>query len=135
MIMLYCLWVGTGYNILILGGAIANIPEEVMESARMDGVKMRHELFLFVIPLIWPTISVSILGAATTMFTLFIQVDLLTGRYAPTIAYRINSIIAGGKPNELSEAAAIGLIFTIVATPIIILVKKVLDKASESFGF
>ncbi|MBR2337445.1 MAG: sugar ABC transporter permease [Clostridia bacterium] len=134
MIMLYCLWVGTGYNILILGGAIANLPEEVMESARLDGAKMRHELFLLVIPMIWPTISVSILGAVTTMFTLFLQVELLTQGDAPTIAYLINSKIQGS-PNSRSEAAAIGLTFTVVATPIILIVKKILDKVSDSFGF
>ncbi|MBE5742614.1 MAG: sugar ABC transporter permease [Clostridiales bacterium] len=135
MIMVYCLWVGTGYNILILGGAIANLSEEVMESARLDGAKMRHELFLLVIPMIWPTISVSILGAVTTMFTLFIQVELLTGNSAPTVAYLINNLVKRGKVNNLSEGAAIGLIFTVVATPIIVLVKKLLDKVSESFGF
>ena len=135
MIMLYCLWVGTGYNILILGGAIANLPEEVMESARLDGAKMRHELFLLVIPMIWPTISVSILGAVTTMFTLFLQVELLTQGASPTIAYLINSQIKGGNQNSLASAAAIGLTFTVIATPIIIVVKKLLDKASEAFGF
>ena len=134
MIMLYCLWVGTGYNILILGGAIANLPEEVMESARLDGAKMRHELFLLVIPMIWPTISVAILGAVTTMFTLFIQAKLLTGGKAPTIAFMINNMVQGG-PNERSAAAAIGLTFTVIATPIILIVKKLLDKVSEQFGF
>ena len=134
MIMAYCLWVGTGYNILILGGAIANLPEEVMESAKLDGAKMRHELFLLVIPMIWPTISVAILGAVTTMFTLFLQVDLLTQGDAPTIAYLINSKIQGD-PNSRSEAAAIGLTFTVIATPIILVVKKLLDKVSDNFGF
>ena len=138
MVMLYCLWVGTGYNILILGGAMANLPEEVMESAKLDGAKMRHELFLLVIPMIWPTIAVSILGSITTMFTLFIQVDLLWNGAGlcemPTIAYLINTKV-NGTANNRSEAAAIGLIFTVIATPIILVVKRMLDKASESFGF
>ena len=138
MVMLYCLWVGTGYNILILGGAMANLPEEVMESAKLDGAKMRHELFLLVVPMIWPTIAVSILGSITTMFTLFIQVDLLTSKggasKSPTIAYLINSKITGTFNNR-AEASAIGLVFTVIATPIILIVKKLLDKATESFGF
>ena len=133
MIMLYCLWVGTGYNILILGGAIANLPEEVMESARLDGAKLRHELFILVIPMIWPTISVAILGSVTTMFTLFLQVKLLTDGKAPTIAWIINSAIQN--PFSQPRAASIGLICTVVATPIILVVKRILDKASESFGF
>ncbi len=133
MIMTYCLWVGTGYNILILGGAIANLSEEVMESARLDGAKMRHELFLLVIPMIWPTISVAILGSVTTMFTLFLQVKLLTDGKAPTIAWIINGAIQN--PFTQPRAAAIGLVCTVVATPIILVVKRLLDKASESFGF
>ena len=133
MIMLYCLWVGTGYNILILGGAIANLPEEVMESARLDGAKMRHELFQLVIPMIWPTISVAILGSVTTMFTLFLQVKLITDGKAPTIAWVINGAISSEFTRP--QAAAIGIVCTVVATPIILLVKKILDKASESFGF
>ena len=138
MVMLYCLWVGTGYNILIFGGAIANLSEEVMESAKLDGAKMRHELFLLVIPMIWPTIAVAILGSITTMFTLFIQVDLLTSQggasKAPTIAYLINGKIKGSY-NSRAEGAAIGLLCTVVATPIVILVKRGLDKLSDSFGF
>ena len=43
--MLYCLWVGTGYNILIFGGAMANINTEVIEYAKLDGVGMVRELF------------------------------------------------------------------------------------------
>ena len=138
MVMLYCLWVGTGYNILIFGGAIANLSEEVMESAKLDGAKMRHELFLLVIPMIWPTIAVAILGSITTMFTLFIQVDLLTSQggasKAPTIAYLINGKIKGSY-NSRAEGAAIGLLCTVIATPIVILVKRGLDKLSDSFGF
>jgi ABC-type sugar transport system permease subunit len=84
--------------------------------------------------MIWPTISVAILGAVTTMFTLFLQVDLLTQGDAPTIAYMINSKIQGD-PNSRSEAAAIGLTFTVIATPIILVVKKLLDKVSDNFGF
>ncbi len=137
LIMVYCLWVGTGYNILIIGGAIENLPEEVMEYARIDGVGFVRELFQIVIPMIWPTISVGILGSVTTAFTLFIQVELLTGggpgQSSQTIAYLINSLIKGGNAN-LEWGACMGICFTVIATPIIIIVKKILDKTSEKFG-
>lgn len=135
-IMGYCLWVGTGYNILIMGGAMGNLPEDVMEYSRLEGVNYANELFRVVIPMIWPTISVGILGSFTTMFTLFIQVDLLTGGGAlsqsTTIAYMINGIVRGG--TDLEWAATLGICFTIVATPIIIIVRKILDKVSDYFG-
>lgn len=138
LVMLYCLWVGTGYNILIIGGAIENLPEDVMEYSRLDGVGFGRELFQIVIPMIWPTISVGLLSSVTTVFMLFIQVDLLTGggpnQSSQTIAYLINGLIKGGSAN-LEWGACMGICFTVVATPIIIIVKKLLDKTSEKFGF
>ena len=135
LIMGYCLWVGTGYNILIMSGAMGNLPEDVMEYSRLEGVDYFTELFAIVIPMIWPTISVGILSSCTTMFTLFIQVDLMTGggtfRQSTTIAYMINGVVKGG--TDLEWAAALGICFTVVATPIIIIVRTILDKINEKF--
>ena len=137
LIMGYCLWVGTGYNILIMGGAMANLPEEVMEYSRLEGVGYFHELFKVVIPMIWPTISVGILTSVTTMFTLFIQVELLTengGTFyqSATIGFMINSIVKGG--TDLEWASTLGICFTIVAIPIIVGVRKATEKIGEHFG-
>jgi raffinose/stachyose/melibiose transport system permease protein len=140
LIMFYCLWVGTGYNILIMGGAMANLPEEVMEYSRLEGVGYVSELFRVVLPMIWPTISVAILGSLTTMFTLFIQVDLLTGgsggdnNQAYTIAFMINKSISSGSSAALNYASTIGVFFTVIATPIVIIVRKALDKLNDRFG-
>ena len=136
LIMIYCLWVGTGYNILIMGGAMANLPEEVMEYSRLEGVSYFRELFQIVIPMIWPTVSVGILGAFTTMFTMFLQVELLTGggtfHQSTTIAYLINGIVKGG--TDLEWAATLGVCFTVVAIPIIIIVRKSLEKIGDALG-
>lgn len=137
LILIYCLWVGTGYNILILGAAMENLPEDVMEYSRLEGVGRIRELFQIVVPMIWPTLAVSILGSVTTVFTMFIQVDLLTeggpGNSSQTIAYLINGLIKGANA-DLEWGAAMGLCFTIVAAPIIIILKKLLDKVGEHFG-
>lgn len=137
LILLYCLWVGTGYNILILGAAMENLPEDVMEYSRLEGVGRARELFQIVVPMIWPTLAVAILGSVTTIFTMFIQVDLLTeggpGGASQTIAYLINGLIKGANA-DLEWGAAMGLCFTVVAAPIIVFLKKMLDKVGERFG-
>lgn len=137
LVLLYCLWVGTGYNILILGAAMENLPEDVMEYSRLEGVSWIRELFQIVVPMIWPTLAVAILGSVTTIFTLFIQVDLLTeggpGGASQTIAYLVNGLVKGANA-DLEWGAAMGFCFTIVATPIVILLKKLLDKIGEHFG-
>jgi ABC-type sugar transport system permease subunit len=136
MIMFYCLWVGTGYNILIMCGAMANLPEEVMEYSRLEGVGYFRELVQVVIPMIWPTIAVGVLGSITVMFTLFMQVDLLTqtggsSNQATTIAFMINKMV---KARNLEWAATLGVCFTVVAIPIIIIVRKTLDLVGKKFG-
>lgn len=135
LVAFYCLWVGTGYNILIFGGAMANVNSEVIEYAKLDGVGMFRELFQIILPMIWPTLSVAFLGSVTTIFTMFLQVQLLTfsdGTYAPrTIALMINSKVS----TEQEWAATIGICFTIVATPMILLVRKVIDIIGKKFGY
>lgn len=137
LVLLYCLWVGTGYNILILGAAMEGLPEDVMEYSRLEGVSRTRELFQIVIPMIWPTLAVAILGSVTIVFTLFLQVELLTeggpGGASQTIAFMVNSIIKGAN-NDLEWGATMGLCFTVVAAPIIIALKKILDKIGERFG-
>lgn len=133
-IPLYCLWVGTGYNILILGGAMANIPQEVIENAKLEGVSKRRELFDIIIPMIWPTLIVSFIGSITTVFTIFLQVKLITAGNGgtKTIAFIINSLVESGNTNQ---AAAIGIIFTIVSIPIVLFVKWLLDRIGKKWGY
>lgn len=138
LVLMYCLWVGTGYNILIVGSAMENLPQDVMDYSYMEGVGRFRELFQIVIPMIWPTIAVSILGSVTTVFTLFIQVEMLTGggpgQSSQTIAYLINGLIRSANA-DLEWGAAMGLCFTIVATPIVIIMKKLLDRIGKHFGY
>ena len=137
LIVLYCIWVGVGYNILLYGSAMENLPEDVMEYSRMEGVSRTRELFQIVIPMIWPTIGVSLLGTISTIFTLFIQVELLTqggpNGASATIAYLINGVVKSSSAN-LEWGATMGLCFTIIAAPFFILMKKMIDKVGEHFG-
>lgn len=137
LIMIYCLWVGTGYNILILGTAMENLPEDVMEYSRLEGVGRIRELFQIIVPMMWPTLSVAILGSVTTIFTIFIQVELLTGggpgNSSQTIAYLINGLVKGANA-DLEWGAAMGLCFTVIAAPIVIVLKQTLDKIGNRLG-
>ena len=139
LVFIYCIWVGIGYQVLILSGALAKLPEDVMEYAKIDGCGMFRELFQMVIPMIWPTIAVMILGCITTMFTFFLQVTLIfpdatQAKPAQTIAYMINTRVKG-KGADPEWAACMGVCFTIMATPLILLVRKFNSWMESKFGF
>lgn len=131
---MYCLWVGTGYNILILGGAMSNIPTEVIENAKLEGVSRTRELFDIIIPMIWPTLMVAFLGSITTVFTLFIQVKLITNGAVGTrtIAYLINNYT---EQQNLNYASAVGICFTLFSIPLVLLFKKLLEKIGKRWGY
>ena len=135
LMMVYCLWVGTGYNILIFGGAMANINSEVIEYAKLDGVGMVRELFQVILPMIWPTLSVAFLGSVTTVFTIFIQVQLLTMGSSTFSVNTIALLINSNVDSNAEWAATIGICFTIVATPVILIVRKVIDIVGKKFGY
>lgn len=136
LILFYCTWVGTGYNILVLGNAMSNVPSDTMEYAHLEGCPMWREIFQLMIPMIWPTISVAYLGSVTAMFTLFLQVQLITGGgpdgSTQTIAFMTNDLITNG---YLERGAAFGLCFTLIAIPAILLIKFLLDRTSKKLGF
>ena len=135
LVMVYCLWVGTGYNILIFGGAMANLNSEVIEYAKLDGVGMFRELFQIILPMIWPTLSVAFLGSVTTVFTLFIQVQLLTLGSSTFSVKTIAHIINTSVDTNPEWAATVGICFTLVAAPIIIGVRKLIDVIGKKFGY
>ena len=41
----------------MFSGAIARIPKETLEAAKLDGAGLFREMFGMVLPLIWPTFA------------------------------------------------------------------------------
>ncbi len=136
LLCFYCIWVGTGYNILILGGAMSNIDTSVMEYARLDGVGMWREFWQIVVPLIWPTLEVALLGNFATIFTFFLQVQLITGggpdQSSQTIAYLINANVNN---SNMYWASTIGICFSVFAIPLILLLRYLFERIGKKLGF
>ena len=132
MVVLYCIWAGIGYNVVFLNGAICRIPTEVIESGKLDGIGMWRELCRIVFPLILPTLSTLFINGVTVIFTIFLQPKLLTSggpfdHITGTIAYYIIEQVDGGK---LYDAAAVGLFFSCIGIPLVLGVKKLIEKVT-----
>lgn len=133
-IFIYCVWAGIGYNNLILSGAIAKIPKEIIESAELDGISNWQEFIHIVIPSVWPTIStVTILGA-TAAFRVFLHPQLLTnGQYGTsTIALKVVEEVLGGGSYGLASAA--GVTMALVGFIAVFIIKKFLDKKEKEWN-
>lgn len=136
MIFIYLIWAGIGFNVVLLNGAISRIPQEIIESARLDGIGMFKELVLIVIPLVWPTITTLFIVGTTSVFTLFLQ-NMLLANGGPsgasmTIAYMVVEMVQNG---NLTDAAALGTAFTLIGVPIIFLIKRFMEKFGENVEY
>ena len=105
------------------------IPEEVLEAARLDGVGMLRELVQIILPMVWPTLTTLIVFTFVGIFTASGPILLFTkGQYdTVTISYWILSVVMN-PAGDARYASAVGLIFTLVALPIVLLVKWGMEK-------
>ena len=73
------IWAGVGLFMLMLMGAISNIPRELYEAASIDGAGRWRQFFQITVPLIWPQIKTSVVYIIiTTLNGSYVLVQLTT---------------------------------------------------------
>lgn len=133
-ILFYCFWMGFGGNVVLFSGAVHRLPTDVLEYAKLDGAGMTRELIQIVVPMIWPTLSTLIIFATAGLFTNSGPILLFTkGQYKTmTIGYFIFNEVTS---NSYNYPAAIGLVFTLIGFPLVLLVKWGVDKIFEDVEY
>ena len=130
-IMVYCVWVGFGVNLILYQGAMGRIPEEIIDAGRIDGVSWWRELFCIVTPMIWSTISMTLILAVTGLFTVNVPILIFGtgGAYDTwTISYYIFTRVQSQSSGALNYPAAIGVFFTIISLPIVFGFRWIMNK-------
>jgi len=70
-IMLVIVWKYFGFHMMIYIAGLQSIPNEVIEAARLDGVKKWQVIRHIKLPMIWPSIVVSVFFSITGALQLF----------------------------------------------------------------
>lgn len=132
-IIVYTIWTGLGINMILYQGAMRRVPEEVLEACKMDGGGWLHEMFFVITPMVWPTLSITIILAFTGLFNssgpilLFSEAGTVAGGNGTmTIAFFIFQKTQTG--GALEYPAAIGIFFTAASIPIVILTRALLKR-------
>lgn len=73
------IWIWTGFCMTILSAALKNIPDEIIEAARIDGASEFAIFQRIMVPLIMPTITVVITTMVINVLKLFDIVYVMTG--------------------------------------------------------
>ncbi len=108
MVVVMSVWQGVGYNMLIFSAALEQLPESVIEAARIDGATGLRMQLGIVVPMISPSIFFATIMTMITALQVFVQPQLLTGggpgnATQPLVQFIYNQ---GFKFQELGLAAA-----------------------------
>lgn len=138
MVIIYSIWTCVGMNMILFYGAMRRIPTEIFESADIDGAGFFRQFVKLVIPLIWPTITTLIIFSLSGMFITYTTVMIL----CPTIPsasmigwYIVRYTTATNSYAQLNYPAAVGLAFTAVGLPFVLIVRWLLNKISANVEY
>ncbi len=128
-ILVYTIWTGIGTGTLLFQGAMARIPLEVLEAARLDGCSAATEVFRIIIPMISPTLTTQLILALTGVLSSSGPILLFNGNGShgtTTLSFWIfyNVLYTGA----LNTVAATGLFFTVVSVPVILFIRWLIEK-------
>jgi len=144
LIILFCIWAGMGGNVILLSSAMARVPTEVLESARIDGAGFWRECFQIILPLIWGTVSTLIVFGTMAIFGFMMQPMLLGAQdgghqgQVYTIALHIFNVVQSA--GEVTQGTAIsmatyGVLFCLIGGPLIFLSKFLTEKFWRGIEF
>lgn len=127
-------------NSPVLTGAFTRVPEELFESAELDGAGFWTQYFKIAIPCIWSTITTLLIFAFCSIFTADCGVFLYSnGTGEPgmsTIGFQLFYLtyqisMAGAGSEAYGYPAALGLTLTLMTLPVCLISKHVLEKINE----
>ena len=127
-------------NNAVLTGAYTRVPDELFESAELDGAGFFTQMFKIAIPCIWSTICTLLTFAFCSIFTCDYNVWLFTdgsgGYETSTIGFQLFNLTyrlsTGTGSTGYGYPAALGFTLTMMTLPIVLIGKMILEKASDN---
>lgn len=77
-IMMMSIWVGLGYNMILILAGLQTIPDTFYEAAEIDGASAWHKFMHITLPLLRPTLLFAVIMSAINSFQVFEQVYIMT---------------------------------------------------------
>ena len=134
-IIAYIFLTNFGGPFILLSGAMARVPKELIESSYLDGGGMRVEITRIIFPLCWPTLSTLLILNIAGFFMASGPVLLLTfgDNETATLSFWIFNEV--NKYQSFYVPAALGLFCTIILLPVVLLARWGLEKVYADVEF
>lgn len=137
LLLVYNVIFGFGANMVVLGGAMNSISGEVLEAGEIDGCNWFQELVHLILPMIWPTIStILVLSFAGILSSTGPILAMTGGEYnTSTLSFLLYAYATGAVKTisqDIYYASAVGLVMTLITFPIVLLLRKFLNRREEA---
>lgn len=120
VILLLFLWKNLGYNMVLFLAALGNIPQEILESAKMDGAGAVKRFFSIKLHYLNSTIFFVGIMSLVNSFKIFREVYLLTGDYPYENLYMLQHFMNNAFTHlDYSKLSAGAIIMCIVMVVIL----------------
>lgn len=137
-VLAFGFWFDLAGGMIIYLGAMSNVSKDVLEYGKLERMSSFKELIYVIVPSIFPTIVTYVIIGFTVFFTgyghFFSFYGIAQDRPFETLGYVFFVKVADNRAtqNDMSYAAAGGLLFTLVLAPLTIAVKSLLEKFGPS---
>jgi len=137
--LFFSIWLSFGTSVLVYTNAINAIDDEILESARLDGVNDFNEFWNIVLPLIWPTLTTFVVTGVTSIFTWSGSLLLFYMYDAPPkvwgLGYYFTATVKKAASNDFMAyptVATAGVVTTILTVPVVFFVKWLMNKFDKT---
>lgn len=142
VVIAHLVWLSFPGDLIIWGGTFARIPQDVLEAGRIDGTSWWTEFTKITVPMVWPTVALQmvlkfcgIFGASGAVFLLtkgdYGTMTLSSWMYLQ-LYNQSGNVYTSNVYNYLS---AVGLVMTVIAVAISLVVRKITDKFFNDVEF
>ena len=137
-VVIFGAWLGFASGMVIYLSSMSSISTDVVEYTKLDPVNFFQEFIYIVIPSIFPTITTFIVMGVAGFFTNYGHLFSFYGggsttNQIETLGYRFFVVLAKSPDNSMYPyCSAAGLMFSIVACPLTLLIKWVMEKYGPS---
>ncbi len=136
------LWFGFPGDLIIWGGTFARIPNELLESGRLDGTNWWTEFTKIVVPIVWPTVGLQMVLMTCTLFSCGGKAFLFTkGAYGTmTLSCWLQLQLLNGSGNQYTSnvynyMSAVGVCMTVIAVVLATFIRRNANKVFDEVEF
>ena len=134
-IIVFAVWRGIGYDIIIFISGLQGISDSLVEAARVDGAGNRDIFFRIRLPLLRPVIAFVVMMGLIGCFQAFTEVDIMTGGGPDNSTLLMVNYIYGqafGNAKLGRGAAASVVLFMVIF--ILTLIQKIRSDSQEDYN-